>query len=398
MLPRESHTTLRLLLPLFIPLCLLSFPFPLLAETQTLTAEGTYTMGEGETMTFAESMALQKAKQMALEQAGTYVESYTKVQNYQLTADEIQTVAGGVLQVEVLEKTRTLVGDGLKFFVKINATVTTDKVAELAQRIKGKNVAEEYKKLQEQYAQLLRDMEGLKQQAVKASPGIARAAAIDQIREQEKVFVSVQKKETELFERAFSGETLVAKALGQLAEKQESEKQKRNMTANLLQALQDNGHIITLGEPKPHIDLQYPDEIELWFAMTVEISPSALSVLQQAAKEFGGSIYGTTDEAIGMDSQTANYFRKGLSSWNFTLQWVLDDGKTIAACQDEDHEVIRSVWGLTSYMNYKSSWHETKKKFTVGIDIPTKLAKRITAARGKLSAGSAPDKCWVRFK
>ncbi len=95
-------------------------------------------------------MVLQKAKQMALEQAGTHVESYTKTQNLDLTTDEVQTIAGGVLQVEIQEKERSLVGDGLQLFVKIKATVTTDKMEELAQRIKGKNVAEEDKKLQDE--------------------------------------------------------------------------------------------------------------------------------------------------------------------------------------------------------------------------------------------------------
>ncbi|WP_447974071.1 hypothetical protein [Nitrospira sp. Kam-Ns4a] len=37
-----------------------------------------------------------------------------------------------------MEQNRELVGDGVKFFVKIKATVMTDKVAELAERIKGK--------------------------------------------------------------------------------------------------------------------------------------------------------------------------------------------------------------------------------------------------------------------
>jgi hypothetical protein len=50
------------------------------AEIKVLTAEAAYTMGDGETPSFAEAMALQKAKQLALEQAGTYVESYTKIQ------------------------------------------------------------------------------------------------------------------------------------------------------------------------------------------------------------------------------------------------------------------------------------------------------------------------------
>jgi len=38
-------------------------------------------MGDGETPGVAESRALLQAKRIALEQAGTYVESYTKVEN-----------------------------------------------------------------------------------------------------------------------------------------------------------------------------------------------------------------------------------------------------------------------------------------------------------------------------
>jgi hypothetical protein len=37
---------------------------PAHADTKILTAEATYMMGEGEAMTFAEAMALQKAKQI----------------------------------------------------------------------------------------------------------------------------------------------------------------------------------------------------------------------------------------------------------------------------------------------------------------------------------------------
>ena len=117
--------TLRssLLLLALACLCILATPLPVLAETKVLTAEATYTMGDGETPSFSEAMALQKAKQIALEQAGTYVESYTKVQNYNLTSEEIQTIAGGVLQVEVLDKSRTLIGEGLRFYIKIKGEI-----------------------------------------------------------------------------------------------------------------------------------------------------------------------------------------------------------------------------------------------------------------------------------
>jgi hypothetical protein len=105
--------TMRRLLLLFLAsLFILIIPFIAHAETKVLTTEATYTMGDGETPSFAEAMVLQKAKQLALEQAGTYVESYTKIQNLDLTVEEIQTIAGGVVQVDVLEKKKSLVGDG----------------------------------------------------------------------------------------------------------------------------------------------------------------------------------------------------------------------------------------------------------------------------------------------
>ena len=54
---------------------------PVYADTKTLTADASYIMGDGETPSFAEAMALQKAKQSALEEAGTYVQSYTRSVN-----------------------------------------------------------------------------------------------------------------------------------------------------------------------------------------------------------------------------------------------------------------------------------------------------------------------------
>ena len=53
------------------------------SQTKEIIAEGTYNMGDGETPSVAESRALLQAKRTALEQAGTYVESYTKVKNLQ---------------------------------------------------------------------------------------------------------------------------------------------------------------------------------------------------------------------------------------------------------------------------------------------------------------------------
>jgi len=168
----------RLPLALLNTVCVLTLSLPgiVQAETKTIIAEASYTMGDGETPNNAEAMVLQRAKQTALEQAGTYVESYSKVHNFDLTIEEIQTLAGGVLEVQVLEKSRTLVGDGLRFSIKIKATVITDKMQELAQRIKGRNIAEEYKKLREEFARLTAEFIIRKQSVQKTPEGPERQA------------------------------------------------------------------------------------------------------------------------------------------------------------------------------------------------------------------------------
>ena len=207
------------------------------ADAKTLTADASYIMGDGETPDFAEARALQKAKQTALEEAGTYVQSYTKVQNFDLTTEEIQTIAGGVLQVEVLEKTRSLVADGLRFYTKIKATVTTDKMEELARRIKGKNDAEEYTQLQAEYAKLNQELEDWKQRAAKTPQGRERDAALDHIRKGAQAFARVQQREGEFFQRLVSGKQLVDQARSDKA-----------IVNDLLKTIADSGFIVTVGE------------------------------------------------------------------------------------------------------------------------------------------------------
>lgn len=194
---------MRFPLPLFLGIVIGvgGFAPHCLAEIKVITSEASYTMGDGESPSIAEAQVIQKAKQAALEQAGTYVEAYTKTHNYDLTTEEIQTLAGGVLDVEVLEKTRALVGEGLRFYTKIRATVITDKMEELAQRIRGKNIAQDYKNLQAEYARLSRELEKMKQIAARATVGNERQLALDRIKESEMNFVRVQENEAALLRR-----------------------------------------------------------------------------------------------------------------------------------------------------------------------------------------------------
>jgi hypothetical protein len=258
----------------------LAHPLTAHAETKTITAEATYTMGDGETPSFAEAQVIQRAKQVALEQAGTYVESYTKVHNYDLTTEEIQTIAGGVMTFEVLDKSRELVGDGLKLSIKIKATVTTDKMEDLAQRIRGKNVAGEYQKLQAEYAKLSREVETWKQLAAKTPVGPEREAALDQIRERERAFARVQQNEAALFQRLVSGQALVAEAHDDKA-----------LIDRLIEAIKRDGHVIDIGKVRafpskgPH-----PSQDQVALTVPVRLEPSAVlpGLLSDAVRSLGG--------------------------------------------------------------------------------------------------------------
>ncbi|MGH9425362.1 MAG: hypothetical protein ACRD2L_03530 [Terriglobia bacterium] len=262
----------------FLPVCL--------AETKVIAAEATYTMGDGESPSFAEAQVLRKAKRAALEQAGTYVEAYTKSHNYDLTTEEIQTLAGGVMKVEVLKKTRTLVGEGLRFYTKIKATVTTDKMEELARRIRGKNVAEEYKKLKAEYARLTRELETWKQVAAGAATGAERQTALDRIKESEKAFARVQENEATLFRRLLSGQALISQA-----------QDTKVAIGRLVDDIIAVGHEIVVGTVSVHLPKDVKraakydewDDVTVTVPVTVKASPSLARILADSARSFGGN-------------------------------------------------------------------------------------------------------------
>src|SRR3990172_7403316 len=182
---------MRLVFSLLV-IVLLSIPSALFAETKEIISEGTYNMGDGETPSVAESRALIKAKQIALEQAGTYVESYSKVKNITLTQDEIHVLASGLMEVEILDKKRTVVGDGINFWVKIKAKVNPDKMEEMAKRVKEKSVVEDYKRIQESYGKSQKEIEELKRQLAAAKDKRKKEIIESDILTEEREFQAIE--------------------------------------------------------------------------------------------------------------------------------------------------------------------------------------------------------------
>ena len=179
---------MRYFFTIMITLFFLIDPSHSFTQVKEIVSEGTYNMGDGETPSVAESRALLQAKRTALEEAGTYVESYSKVKNFQLTEDEIKVLASGLMEVTILDKKRTVVGDGFRFWVKIKARVQLEKIEEMAKRVKEKDVIEDYKKIQADYDKSQKDIVELKKQLAQAKSEKEKKKVEAKITDEERLF------------------------------------------------------------------------------------------------------------------------------------------------------------------------------------------------------------------
>lgn len=370
-LPIVLLGTMSLLVPLSIPALVQ-------AEAKTILSEATYMMGDGETPSFAEAMVLQKAKQRALEEAGTYVESYTHMRNLDLTVDEIKTVAGGVMKTEIVEQIREqLKGNGLRFYIKIKALVTTDKMEDLARRIRDGNLAPENKKVQDAIATLTKDLDLLKRQVLGTQTESEREVALERIREIEKEFREVLSTERAFYKRLVSGEELVAKAEREFQNeqrRQEEEQRRQEMLDHaferLLRSIRDNGHMIEIGPPETGVSVDRQETVTLRFLVTATVTEEVKASIRELRKAGGDNL------------PDSSYLRieKLLNSLTLVLTVSLKNGSQYAKTQKGFH-------------NYRSPRSYDLKKLAkevplsehFSIDIPRRFLGEVISIEGRIS-------------
>lgn len=348
------------------------------AENKVITAEATYSMGDGETPSFAEAMVLQKAKQRALEEAGTYVENYTHVRNLDLTVDEIKTIAGGVMKTEIVEQNREqLKGNGLRFYVKIRALVTTDKMEDLAHRIRGGNLASENKRLQDAIADLTKDLDLLKRQVPETKTESERDVVLDKIREIEKQFREVLSSEKAFYKRLVSGEELVEKAEREFQNEQRrrEEEQRREERLNrafeqLLRSIRDNGHLIEIGPPEIKVSVDTPGTVTLRFLVTATVTDEAKASIRELRN------------AGGEDLTNSSYQRieELLNSFTLVLTVGLKDGGQYVKKQKGFHNYISP----RSYDLMRMAKEAPRSEY-FSIDIPRRSLGEVFSIEGRIS-------------
>lgn len=150
---------------------LTSLPSQSLAETNIVFAKHKTVMGDNDSRNDARQICFLEAKRRVLEKAGTYIESYTSVENFRLTKDEISTYAAALLKVEIVKEEWKLEGESLAVVMNVKATVDADYVEKQISKIKrdvslAKSLKEQQQKMDElekKIAVLQRELESASQ-------------------------------------------------------------------------------------------------------------------------------------------------------------------------------------------------------------------------------------------
>ena len=175
---------------LFFVLCICSSSFAH-AEIKTFVVKVREIVGRNQSQEQVEAFALQKAKRLAVEQAGTYISSLTIVRNYNLEKDEVTALASGVVQAKIVGVPSISV-DNSVVHIEVNSKISVDtsiletQIQEIMKE-KGtlKKLEEERRKVKE-LEERLANLKGMEQKRLEQLN--AQALALERERERQQLF------------------------------------------------------------------------------------------------------------------------------------------------------------------------------------------------------------------
>jgi len=99
----------------------------IIAETKQVIQEGIAYIGNGITVEDAKNVAINDARQKALNSLGAFFESHKKVTDNRLTKDEISSITGAVMKSTELKSEKEIQGEMfvLKLTVKFDIDVNS---------------------------------------------------------------------------------------------------------------------------------------------------------------------------------------------------------------------------------------------------------------------------------
>jgi len=127
-----------------------------LAAAEIIYATHQYTMGDNDSKNDARRMCFLEAKRIAIEKAGTYIESLTEVKDARFTKDEVRAYSSALLKVETVKENWKLVGDNMAVILTVKADVDTSHILKQLSKI-GKDTSVQKKIISQQ--KRLKDLE-----------------------------------------------------------------------------------------------------------------------------------------------------------------------------------------------------------------------------------------------
>lgn len=123
---------------ILLRITLISFLFVLFipnhssAELKTFIKEYTHQASDLDSKISSRAIALEQAKRLLLEEAGTYLISETDVKNFQLTKDKITTLTAGIVQAEILDEK----WDGKTYYLKAKMSINPQEVTKFLEGLR----------------------------------------------------------------------------------------------------------------------------------------------------------------------------------------------------------------------------------------------------------------------
>ncbi len=166
-----------------------------LAEVKVFEKEVEEIVGRNQSQDQVEAFALQKAKRLAVEEAGTYLSSLTVVKNFKLTKNEVTALASGIVQAKIIGMPAVKVVKGV-VHVTVRSRIQVD-TAVLSQQIE--QIMQQHGQLKELEAErqkvleLENQLSSIKSSELKRLEELnAQALALEREREKQRLILEEQ--------------------------------------------------------------------------------------------------------------------------------------------------------------------------------------------------------------
>jgi len=153
-------------------------------------------VGRNQSQAQVEAFVLQKAKRLAVEEAGTYISSLQVVKQGKMTEEQVNALASGILQTEIVGDPQFRTENSV-IFIKVKARIQVDTsvlVRQVEDLKKDKTMMEKLLKQQALIKELESQISGLKQSDIKSLEILnSQALAIEKQRAEQRHFLEQQR-------------------------------------------------------------------------------------------------------------------------------------------------------------------------------------------------------------